>query len=58
MINEKEQLTRDFLRAELQQMKADILEQLIVSQRWNVGLILGLYATNMGMFIGIYALLK
>jgi hypothetical protein len=56
---EQEFVTKDFLRAELQTLRtelqairADILEQLIVSQRWNTTMILGIYAMiAIGYFI-------
>ena len=45
---EQDLVTKEYLdvklRAELQSLRADILQQLIVSQRWNTTMILGLYA--------------
>ncbi len=49
-------VTKDYLRAELQQLKADIMEQLMINQRFNTTMILGLYATNIGF--GILILMK
>ena len=47
-------VTKDYLKGELQQLRADLLEQLATNQRWNVGLIVGLYATNIGMLLALF----
>jgi len=45
-------VTKDFLRAELQTLRADILQQLLVSQRWHITMTLGVYAMiAIGYFI-------
>ena len=49
-------VTKDYLKGELQQLRADLLEQLAVNQRWNVGLIVGLYATNIGILLAMLAI--
>lgn len=46
-------VTKDYLKGELQQLKVELLEQLQANQRWNVGLIFGLYATNIAMLVAI-----
>ena len=47
-------VTKDYLKGELQQLRADLLEQLAINQRWVIGLILGLYATNLAMLLAIF----
>ena len=42
------------IQREFQQIRREISEQF----KWNLGLIFGLYASNVAMFIGLYALLK
>jgi hypothetical protein len=50
---EQQLVTKDYLKAELQQLRAELLEQLILNQRWNVGLIFGLYATSIATLVAI-----
>lgn len=64
-LEDRDQLaTKDFLaaefrtfraevRLELQQFKSEMLQLQMTSQRWNVGLIMGLYATNIGVLLAI-----
>ena len=45
-------VTKDYLRAELQQFKADIMQQLMTNQRHSTIMILGTYAMiAIGYFI-------
>jgi hypothetical protein len=50
---EQQLVTKDYLKAELQQLRAELLEQLILNQRWNVALIFGLYATSIATLVAI-----
>lgn len=54
-MNETEQqlVTKDFLKGELQQLRAELFEQLQVNQRWTVALIIGVYATNIATLLAI-----
>lgn len=53
-MNETEQLvTKDFLKGELQQLRGDLLQQLRADQRWLIGLIIGVYATNIAILLAI-----
>jgi hypothetical protein len=54
-MNETEQqlVTKDFLKGELQQLRAELLEQMRADQRWTVALIVGVYATNIATLLAI-----
>lgn len=45
-------ITKDYIKGELQQLRSDLLQQLMANQRWTTGLIIGAY----GLLIALHFL--